>query len=108
MKRKVKIQGATDAELSHGIGYRIEPPPAPGWAEDPLASRAGDARRGAAAMRSRMFAEASYRKDLPITMVFHPGPVQFSDLGLMRPGDRWFVAAWTEERELGCPAWPKR
>lgn len=103
MKRKVKVQGATDAELSHGIGYRIEPPPAPGWAEDPLASRHTEARRGAAAMRSRIFADVAYRLDLSI----HPGPVQHSALGLMRAGDRWFVAAWNEDVERGCPAWPK-
>lgn len=88
--------GAFRHELTHGIGLR-------GWSMPNV--RSASARRRASEMRSHAFTFAYRMPDLPIAMIVHPGTVQHSDLGLMRAGDRWFVAAWNEEVELGCPAW---
>ena len=46
--------GASDAERVHGMGFRIVVPPTAPWDEDPWASRPAEARREAAAMRSRV------------------------------------------------------
>lgn len=104
MKRKAKVQGATDAELSHWIGYRVEPPPAPGWAEDPLASRHTEARLGVAAWRHAAFERRTFASDWIATQI-HPARVQAIGQTPVKPGDRDYVAAWWEEREQGCPAW---
>jgi len=108
MKRTANVPGAAHPrELIHGIGYRIAFVPSEAWRPDPWAHRALEARMGASAMRSRIFADAGYRMpDLPaFVMGVHPGDVQQSEHGLAGPGYRWFVAAWTEEVEHGCPAW---
>ena len=103
MKRKVKVQGATDAERAQGIGYLPWIPPQ-GWNEDPLAHRHTEARQGAAAMRHVAFERRTFASDWIATQI-HPAMVQAIGQTPVKPGDRDFVAAWWEEREQGCPAW---
>lgn len=96
---------AAENERRHGIGYRWPPAPA-GWNEDTMASRHSQARAGAAAMRSRAFEQRVFGETWSTTQI-HPGKVQAIGQTPVVPGDSRYVAAWPEERELGCPAWPK-
>jgi len=103
MKRKPRTIGATDAELSQGIGYLPWIPPL-GWNEDPLAHRHTEARQGAAAWRHAAFERRTFASDWIATQI-HPARVQAIGQTPVKPGDRDYVAAWWEEREQGCPAW---
>jgi hypothetical protein len=103
----MKRTRATPGELTIGIGFQVATPP-PGWHADPWASRASECRRGAAAMRSQRFASEGWRLMGVTDGWLHPADVQEpGSLGTQRPGDRFFVAAWVEELERGCPAWRK-
>lgn len=109
MKRKARYgtpanRGAFSHETTHGIGFRYQPPPAPGWAEDPLAHRHTEARLGAAAWRHAAFERRTFASDWIATQI-HPARVQAIGQTPVKPGDRDYVAAWWEEREQGCPAW---
>lgn len=99
------MKGATRAELRHGIGFRIAPPASPFWDLDPWASRATEARGGAAAMRSRAFERRVFDAGW-LTSQIHPGVVQAIGQTPVVAGDPRYVAAWPEERVHGCPAWP--
>lgn len=106
MKRKTKVLGATDAELSQGIGYLPWIPPQ-GWNEDPLASRHTEARLGVAAWRHAAFERRTFASDWIATQI-HPARVQAIGQTPVKPGDRDYVAARWEEREQGCPAWKEQ
>lgn len=99
------MKGATKAELRHGIGFQVAEPP-PGWHADPWASRMSEARAGARILRTRAFAMQGLDVAFPNGM--HPGLVQAIGQTPVVAGDRRYVAAWPDELELGCPAWPKR
>lgn len=103
MKRKPRTIGATDAELSQGIGY-LPWIPSQGWNEDPLAHRHTEARLGAAAMRAAAFDRRIFDTAWTTTQI-HPGKVQAIGQTPVKPGDKDYVAAWWEERQQGCPAW---
>lgn len=103
--KRTRITGATERELSHGIGYR-NAPPLFGWHEDPIAMRFTEARRGAARMRAQAFHDRIFAPDWTSDQC-HPGEVQPRADGDVHPGDPTYVAAWWEERVHGCPAWGK-
>ena len=90
-------------ERRWGVGFQAATPP-PGWHADPWASRAGEARRGAAAMRARAFHDLIFGPGWTSDMI-HPQAVQCD--GTVAPGQRGYVAAWIEELAHGCPAWGK-
>lgn len=99
-------RGAFSHETTHGIGFRYQPPPAEGWAEDPLASRHHEARAGAAAMRARSYEARYFLLPNAALSPGHPPVVQeHPTLGTRRPGDRYYTAAWEDELERGIPAW---
>lgn len=97
---------ATDRELRHGIGYRIAPLPGPEWSPEPFEGRTTEARRMAGAQRHAYFVERWYRGGRPGPGI-HPGRVQSIGQTPVWLGDRRYVAAWKDERDRGCPAWPK-
>lgn len=101
-RRPVRPTGATEAELRHGIGFRIAPAPGPSWDVDPMASRATEARTMAMVLRSASFRKHGYRRGC---LGMHPGAVQAIGRTPVRAGDRYYVAAWPEEMAQGCPAW---
>ena len=108
MKRKVKNAGpATRRELTNGIGYRIAFVPSEVWRPDPWSHRALEARQGAAAMRHVAFERRTFAPDWIATQI-HPAMVQAIGQTPVVAGDPRYVAAWPDELDLGCPAWPAR
>lgn len=94
-------KGAWGHEKKQGIGHTVGPR---GNRIYSAADPGTEARIEAGRMRSRAF-ERAYRFDLPaFIMGVHPGAVQQGQ-ALVTVGMRWYVAAWQEEREHGCPAW---
>lgn len=93
--------GATPQELRLGIGFQMP------W----LAPHPGEeARRGAAVMRSRWFdrrgMDGAFRDQGASILGINPGLVQAIGGIPIVPGDGRFIAAFAQERERGCPAWP--
>lgn len=88
--------GAWDFELAGGIGLV-------GWSMPNV--RSARARREVSELRHWWFMEAIGRARPVFVMGVHPGLVQAIGQTPVQPGDRWYVAAWEEEKEHGCPAW---